>query len=124
MKVALEVGDAAESHVIAALRGLRFSLVLADGGGHGPAAISAWKGKQRILVQVNAAVSPAKLRPFTPDEEQSLRHQAAQAGAQAWEAQVILNRDLGLIDLQWRPLELGGFPMGKRYLNGSGRSES
>jgi hypothetical protein len=115
----LEVDEVAEAFVVVALRKLRFLMVLADGGGHRTAVISAWKAKQHVLVRVSATVSPAKPRPLTEDEEQNLRDQAAQAGAQPWEAQVFLSPDLELLRLEWRPVEFGNLPMENHDVSGS-----
>jgi hypothetical protein len=100
-----EVEGIAEEYVVAALRMMHFSIVLPDGGGHGTAVINAWKGKQRVLVKLNIAVSPAEPCSLTPVEEQDLRHQAAQTCGQPWEARVLLNPDLDLVKLEWRPVE-------------------
>ena len=101
----LEAEEVAEQYVAAGLRELGFTIIRS--GARAPVAefIEAWKARQRVVVRVNATVSPETPRPLTPGEEQELRRRAKRTGGQAWEAQVLLGSDLELVQLEWRPLE-------------------
>ena len=105
MITTLDAEEVAEASVVAALRKLHFSVVPKDAKKPGAAGIEAWKGTQRIFVQVTTTISPEEPRALTPDQKESLRRQAAKAGSQPWEARVLLSPDLELVHLEWRPLE-------------------
>lgn len=105
MIATLEAEEVAEQYAAAGLRELGFTIVRS--GARAPVAelIEAWKARQRVVVRVNATVSPEEPRPLTPTEEQNLRRRAKRTGGQAWEARVVLGADLELVQLEWRPLE-------------------
>lgn len=105
MIAALEAEEVAETCAADALRKMGFTIVRS--GVRAPVAelIEAWKGRQHVVVRVNAAVSPSKPQPLTIEDEKELRRRAKRTGGQAWEARVLLGADLELVQLEWRPLE-------------------
>jgi hypothetical protein len=103
--VTLEAEEVAEQYAGAGLRELGFTIVRSGARAPVAALIEAWKARQRVVVRVNAAVSPEEPRPLAPGVEQELRRRAKRTGGQAWEAQVLLSADLELVQLEWRPLE-------------------
>lgn len=105
MIATLDVGEMAETCVVAGLRKLGFTIVPPGARGPGATILEAWKARQRIVVRVNATVSPEKPRSLTFEEEQDLRRRAKRTGGQAWEARVLLGSDLELAQLEWQPLE-------------------
>ena len=105
MIATLEAEEVAEACAADALRKMGFSIVRSGARAPVGALIEAWKARHRVVVRVNAAVSPEEPRRLTPGKEQELRRRAKRDGGQAWEAQALLSVDLELVQLEWRPLE-------------------
>lgn len=103
-----DVAEAAEEHALAALREMHFTMVHSRTEAPGSPGIKAWKGTQHILVQINAAVAPHEPAALNLQERHELRHRAADAGAVAWEARVVLGPGMELVRLEWWPLGLDG----------------
>ena len=105
MVTTIDVEAVARTAVVAALRQLHLTVV---GDGSTPAdesVIEAWKGKEHILVLVNAAVAPDAPGELAAAQELDLLRRAARADAEAWEARVQLGPDMTLRRLDWRPIE-------------------
>ena len=100
-----DLDEAAERHVIAALRKLHFSVMRRRSEGSGPTTVEAWSGTQHVFMHVDAALAPGEPAGLTPAGKQELRERAARAGGEAWEAKVVLGPGLELERLDWGPLE-------------------
>ncbi len=105
MVATLEVEEAAEACVVAALRRLHLTVVQPASNAPGVVIIEAWKTTQHILLEVKAAVARDKPVDLTPQEKRDLRQRATRAGAEPWEAKVVLGPDGELVGLDWWPVE-------------------
>lgn len=103
--VARDIDDAAARHAIAALRKLHFTVVQPSTKGADPMTIEAWKGGRHALVHVAAAIAPDEPSLLTPDARRAFREEAARAGAEAWEARIVMSPGLEIVRLDWWPLE-------------------
>lgn len=102
----LEIGMAGEKAVVDYLRDAKgFSNIIWDTTQSGASDIEAVGSKVRLLIQVKTSVHPDKPVQLSSEELSAIISRASAKVAQAWEARVVLDRNLKPKgDVEWRRL--------------------
>lgn len=101
----LDVEAAAAKHLTVALRRYGCTVHRQDVGTVGLLQADVWKGAKHLLMCLLAAVAPSEPAGLSADEAKAFRLEAKRTNADPWVAYVVLDPDMELKRLDWRPLE-------------------
>jgi hypothetical protein len=105
MTTALQVGLAGERVVVDWLKAKGCGIDRWDTQSPGSTDVDASWTTKRLLVQVKSAVAPNQPSVLSGDEIAKIKSRAGKVGAEAWQAQVQLDSQLGQVgEIKWTKL--------------------
>ncbi len=104
MATQVEIVQAGEAAVVAALKAKGWTITVWDTQAPGSTDIEATSGQKKLLVHAKAAIAPAIPESLSSGEERVIHSRATEIGAEAYKARVTLDQSLAPTAVEWRKL--------------------